>query len=344
MRTPSPPEKIAVGVIGAGWWGPKLIRTFSRLPGSRVKTVADLGAERLRLVAAQYPGTAVTTDYREILRDPDIRAVCVATPMETHYAVAKDALEAGKHILLEKPMTTDAGEAAALVHMAREKGLTLLVDHIFLYSPAVSCLKKLIGAGEMGALHYTESTRINLGPPTARFNVLWDLGPHDISIALFLFGESPERVSAHGSRFRHPRLEDVTALRLFFPGGRFATIHVSWLGSAKTRITRLFCGVRSAVYDEAAAQKVIVYGRGADTRLSWGACSTLDHSYGPDATLAPPIEDAEPLMNEGRDFLECIATGREPVSSGRLGARVVAIIEAAGESMRRGGEVVPVAG
>ena len=342
MTSRSYPEQVTLGVIGCGLWGPKLVRTFTHLPGARVKVISDLRSDRLELIKQHYPEIMVATDYRAILADSEIDAVCVATPPESHYAIARDVLESGKHLLLEKPMTTRPGEARELFHLAEKKGLTLLVDHIFLYNPAVAALKKMIEIGEFGELYYLDFSRINLGPPDAALNVLWDLAPHDISICLHLFGEVPESVSAHGNRYRLERLEDVVTLRLFFPSGRFALVHVSWLSSNKTRLIRIFGAEKSAVYDDSLAEgKVRVFGRGKDTRLSGGA-APLDHSYGPDMVTVPALDTTEPLYNEGLDFLECLSMGKEPVSSGHLGCLVVCVLKAAGRSITQMGKAVKI--
>lgn len=343
MDSPASTKVVTCAIIGCGWWGPRLVRTFHRLPGARVKTVADLREERLRLLTQTYPEISVTLDYKEILLDPEIDAVCVATPIESHYTIARDVLDAGKHLLLEKPMATSRRESAALQQSAMEKRLTLLVDHIFLYDPAVVFLKQFIGAGEMGNVYYLDSSRINLAPPDATVNVLWDLAPHDISICLRLFGEIPERVAAQGMRYQHARLEDAASLYLYFPGGKLARIHVSWLSSCKTRVMRIFGSGKSAFYDGASARdRMQIFGPGKDTRLAQGDATPLQHSYGPDTVTVPPLQDTEPLYNEGLDFLKCMTTGSEPISSGRTGHLVVCILEAASASMKRMGGMVKV--
>ncbi|MCX6355712.1 MAG: Gfo/Idh/MocA family oxidoreductase [Candidatus Aureabacteria bacterium] len=343
MDSPETSKVVTCAIIGCGWWGPRLIRTFHRLPGARVKTVADLKEERLNLITETYPEIAVTRDYTQILLDPEIDAVCVATPTESHYAIARDVLNAGKHLLLEKPMTVSRRESAALQQSALEKRLTLLVDHIFLYDPAVAFLKQCIGAGEMGNLYYVDSARINLPPPDATVNVLWDLAPHDISICLHLFGELPQCVAAQGMRYRHTQLEDAASLYLYFPGGKLARIHVSWLSSCKTRVMRIFGSEKSAFYDGGSPKdRVQIFGPGKDTRLAPGGATPLQHSYGPDTVTIPPLPDTEPLYAEGLDFLECVSTGKEPVSSGRTGHLVVSILEAASVSMKRMGGMVKV--
>ncbi|MEJ2744953.1 MAG: Gfo/Idh/MocA family oxidoreductase, partial [bacterium] len=238
MTSPSGAKPPTLAVIGCGWWGPKLVRVFNQISEDCIKTVADLSDERLTLIKRRYPKIHTTADYRELLADPEIHGVCVATPMETHYAIAREVLLSGKHLLLEKPMTTDARQAEELLRLAEEKGLTLLVDHIFLYTPAINHLRSLLQSGKMGQLYYSESTRINLAPPHATHNVVWDLAPHDVSICLYLFGETPHKVVCHAERYRHPSLEDAASLHLFFPSGKRAEIHASWLGSCKTREMR----------------------------------------------------------------------------------------------------------
>ena len=337
-------KKVTVGVIGCGWWGPKLVRCFTRLRGARVKTVADLDPDRLGLVAQRYPEINVTDDYGDILDDPEVDAVCVATPIETHYSIAMDVLEAGKHALIEKPMATRHREAKDMLLSARAKGLTLLIDHTFLYNPAVTVLQKMIAAGKLGDILYLESARINPGPPHARINVLWDLAPHDISICLHLFDEIPESVTAFGKRYQREHLEDVVYLTMYFPSGRFAQIHLSWLSSYKTRLMRIYGSEKTAVYNDAAPEKKItVCSSGADTRLlPRGKKAPLEHSYGRSAISTPAIPKTEPLRNVCRDLWRCVSTGTKPRVSEEIGYHVVCILEAAGDSMKREGKRVAV--
>jgi predicted dehydrogenase len=239
-------------------------------------------------------------------------------------------------------MTTETRQAEELLRISQDRGLTLLVDHIFLYTSAIKHLESLIRSGQMGQLHYAESTRINLAPPHATHNVVWDLAPHDVSICLYLFNEMPDKVICHAKRYRHPSLEDVASIHLFFPSEKWAHIHVSWLGSRKTREMRVFCAEKSAFYDDTAEDKIRIFGKGMDTRLAHGAAAPLLHSYGPDSTETPVLDRTEPLRNEASDFLECLTTGKQQSSSGCIGHSVICILEAAAESMNQMGKMVEV--
>ena len=235
-RTPRPglETPVRVGVIGCGYWGPQLIRNFSELPEAQLVAVADRRPSRLDYVRSRYDRVLALPDHQELLAS-DVEAVVVATPIHTHHAVAREALLAGKHVLVEKPLAASVEEAQDLLNLAAERDLTLMVGHTFLYNPAVAELRRMVRSGELGRVHYVDGARLNLGQFHPLVNVLWDLAPHDISILVDILGEAPVSVSARGSSCVQPGVHDVAYLTLTFPNGVLAQMHVSWLDPAKVR-------------------------------------------------------------------------------------------------------------
>jgi len=265
-----------VGVIGCGYWGPNLIRNFNGLPGAEVATIADLDPDRLEKVGLLYPSTRKTTDHREIIDDPDIGAVVVATPMSSHFALGMEAIEAGKHVFIEKPMATNSEDCRRLIAAAAERGRTLMVGHTFVYSPPVRMIKDLIDRGELGEIYYANFTRVNLGIFQQDANVLWDLAPHDVAMLSFLFGADPVAVSATGHCYVQKELgvEDVAFLNLEYPGGRLVNIHVSWLDPNKIRRATFVGSRKMLVYDDVSGQEAAPLRRlrGIPVALPVGRC------------------------------------------------------------------------
>jgi predicted dehydrogenase len=330
------PGPVRVGAVGCGYWGPNVIRNLDAVPGFELCCVCDADPERLRPIAARYPAARSATRVEEILDDPAIEAVYLATPVSTHYALVKRALEQGKHVLVEKPLATRVDEAEELAEMAYARDLTLMVGHTFVFSPPVRKVKQLIDAGLIGPIYYVETTRVNLGLFQKDVSVLWDLGPHDLSILMYWLGEVPLQVSARGRSYLGEALEDVAFLTLEFPSGILAQLQISWLAPSKLRRTSIVGRQRMIVYDDLEpVEKVKVFDRGVDRQpASFGE---FQLTYRSGDILSPRLDTTEPLYIECAHFLECIETGLVPDTSPRSGVDVVRVIQAAERSLRLGG-------
>lgn len=339
-RMPSAQDTLAVAVVGCGYWGPNLIRNFSSAPGCRVARVCDADAARLDKARALCPSALPTSSFDEVLADPGIDAVAIATPVRSHAPLARAALEAGKHVLVEKPLAFSAAEADALVRLADECGLTLMVDHTFLYSPAVNKIRELVTSGELGELYFIDSVRINLGLFQNDVNVLWDLAPHDLSIVDYLLGREPRSLSAIGASHTASEQEDVAYLNLDFGGGLIATFHVNWMSPTKIRHLIVGGSRKSLVYNQLdPAEPIKVYDRGFEVQDAESRRGALV-SYRLGDVWSPHLAQTEPLSAMAQHFVECVRTGQAARSDGRAGARVVRVLEAAQRSIRaQGGRI-----
>lgn len=325
---------VRVGVIGAGYWGPNLVRNFSEAPGGQVVAVADLSAERLSAIADRFPAVRTTTDHRELFADPDIDAVCIVTPISTHRPLAEEAFAAGKHVFVEKPLAGSVADAEAIALAAQRAGKILMVGHTFVYNPAVILVRELLERHELGTVQYIDSQRVNLGLHQFDFNVLWDLGPHDVSITLYWLAEEPEWVQCIGGCYVQPGIEDVVFLTMGFPSGAIAHAHLSWLAPSKLRTMTVIGSEKMAVYDDShPAEKVKIYDHGV-RELSG---EELRRSYRAGDIHSPRVPVTEALQLEVRHFIECIAEGKLPRSDGEAGVRVVRVLEAGMRSLRSGG-------
>jgi predicted dehydrogenase len=333
---------IGIAVIGCGYWGPNLIRNFSTTPGARVSAVCDLNAERLRKVQEQNPGLHTTPDYAALLVRTDVDAVAIATPVSSHFPLAKQALEAGKHVLVEKPMTATVAQAEELVALAAKKGLVLMVDHTFAYTSAVRKIKELVVGGDLGELLYYDSVRINLGLFQHDVNVLWDLAVHDLAIMDFALGQEPVAVSATGLAHLPGQHEDVAYLTCFFESNLIAHFHLNWLSPLKIRRTIIGGDRKSVVYDDLEpSEKLRIYDRGAtlNEKTPESVHRTLvDYRMGD--MWAPHLGQGEALRAESTHFIECIMQKRTPITDGQAGLRVVRILEAANQSLAQRGAPV----
>lgn len=330
-------KTISVGVVGCGYWGPKLIRNFQSIPGSDVHIVADLRPERLEHIKGLYPTVRTTTDYRALLEAP-VEAVAIATPVSTHFQMAKEALLHRKHVLVEKPLTRTSAEAEELIRLAQEQGRVLMVGHTFEYNPAVEYLKDFIAKGHLGRVYYINATRVNLGIFQKDINVIWDLAPHDISILLYVLGKKPHQVSARGAAYVQANIEDVAYVTLNFPDGVMADIRVSWLDPCKIRRITVVGSKKMVVYDDVEpTEKIRIYDKGVDAPPYSDTLEEFRLSYRYGDITTPAISDAEPLEIECRHFLDCIRYGRVPRSDGVVGAQVVKILEGAQRSLLDGG-------
>ncbi|MDO8562477.1 MAG: Gfo/Idh/MocA family oxidoreductase [Candidatus Limnocylindria bacterium] len=330
----SPERDLRVAVIGAGYWGPNLIRNFSEAPGGDIVAVADLSADRLAAIRKRFPAVRTVTDHRLLFADPTIDAVCLATPISTHRPLAEEAFAAGKHVFVEKPLAGTVADAEAIVRAASRAGRTLMVGHTFVYNPAVVAVRALLAAGELGPVQYIASQRVNLGLHQFDFNVLWDLGPHDVSIVLYWLGEEPEWVQCTGGCFIQPGIEDVAFLTMGFPSGAIAHAHLSWLAPSKLRTMTVIGARKMAVYDDVqAVEKVKVYDHGVDSLSP----DELRRSYRAGDIHSPRVPVTEALQVEVRHFIDCIRTGAVPRSDGPAGLRVVRALDAGTRSLRAGG-------
>lgn len=331
---------VNIGIIGAGYWGPNLIRNFSSLENCRVKYVADLRDGRLEFVKQNYPEIKTTNDYNIILEDKDILVVVIATPVTTHFKLGVEAFNANKHLYIEKPFTATAEEAQKLVRLAREKGKILMVGHLFEYHPAVNKVKEILDSGKIGEIFYIDAARINMGPPESEVNVIWDLAPHDLSIILYLLGETPITVRCIGSNFRKDQWNDLiqaSYITLGFKNNKFAQIHNSWLSPNKTRRMEIFGSKGVILYDEMRENKITIFDEGIDLRKSGGAKTSINLTYGIGKIEYPEIHAGEPLKIECEHFINCIETGKSPRSDGIDGMNVVKIIEKANLSITNNG-------
>lgn len=330
---------LCVAVVGCGYWGPNLIRNFSQMPGVRMKTAVDLNKERLRHIGQLYHGVHTTSAFDDVLADPEIDAILVATPVSTHHVLAKRALLAGKHVLVEKPMAASVAEAEELNVIADDRGLILMAGHTFLYTAAVNKMKDLISSGELGHIYYISTTRVNLGLFQEDINVVWDLAPHDVSILNYVLGAEPETVSAQGQAYIQSGIEDVAFLHLRYPGDIVAHTHVSWLNPDKIRRITVVGSKKMLVYDDVSTtEKIRVYDKGVTVQPHYDTFGEFQLSYRFGDIYTPRLDDNEPLKNECQHFVQCIQKRETPRSDGHSGLAVVRVMERACESIRKSGE------
>jgi len=326
--------EIVVGVIGCGYWGPNLIRNFNALPDCRVKWACDQDQPRLDRVTNLFPEVCCTRDAEQLIQDPDVDAVVVATPVSTHFELARRGLAAGKHVFIEKPMARTSEECSQLIALADAEGLALMVGHTFVYNAAVRQMKEIIDSGEIGRVLYIGAQRLNLGLFQRDINVAWDLAPHDISIILYLLGERPETVTCQGQSHVANGVEDVTNMSLLFPSGVFATIQSSWLDPNKVRRMTVVGESKMIVYDDTEPlEKLRIYDKRVEAPSRYDTFGDFFYSYHYGGVYSPYIEQKEPLRLESQRFLNMIRTGEASESHGRDGLEVVRILEAASRSL-----------
>jgi predicted dehydrogenase len=332
---------INVSVIGLGYWGPNLARNFNAFSGTRLHSLCDRDEGRLAAAGANYPTAKTCEDFIEVLSDDKVDAVAVATPVHTHYELAKAALNAGKHVLVEKPLTDSVETAKELVRLAKEKGLILMVDHIFVYSSPIRKMKEILDSGELGDLFFVDSIRINLGLFQHDVNVVWDLAPHDLSIVDYLIGRLPKSISAFGSTHAGGGIEDVAYLNLDFGNGLIANFHVNWLSPVKIRHMLIGASKKSILYNDLdASEPVKVYDRGISVNGDPEAQQGLMIGYRSGDVLSPHFARREPLQLMVEHFAECVKCGQKPLTSGEEGLRVVRILDAAQRSIKaQGGRI-----
>ncbi|HXR35479.1 MAG TPA: Gfo/Idh/MocA family oxidoreductase [Candidatus Binataceae bacterium] len=337
------PRLRGIAVIGLGYWGPNWVRNLYQMQCAQRLVCCDFSRQRLEHIKALYPAVETTSQTDDVLRDPDIEAVIIATPVSTHFDIARRALMAGKSALIEKPLATSACEASQLVALARERELTLMVGHTFEYSAPVLKIREIIQSGELGDIFYVSSVRANLGLFQRDVNVTWDLATHDISIILMLLGRMPLEVSCHGQSHYRKEVEDVAMLTLRFPNNVIAFVHVSWLDPNKIRRATIVGSRKMLVYDDTALQeKIRVYDKGVTMSPYYDTYGDFQMSYRYGDVHIPRIEEPEPLKVECEHFVDCIAKGASPRTDGQNGLRVVSVLEASERSLRNGGRFMPV--
>lgn len=319
--------ELRFGVIGWGYWGPKIARNLDNLPHAAVTMVADMDMHRLASLAVEQPQVRGTAQVEEVFRS-EVDGVVVATPVGTHYRLAKAALLHGKHVLVEKPLTANVAEAEELVALAQKQQRILMVGHTFEYSPAVNELRKLVQTGDLGNIYCIEAERLNLGLYRNDINVIWDLAPHDISILLYLLGEKPCQVKVQSHGHLQPRIHDIAHLDLSYTNGMTAHIHVSWLHPCKVRRVTIIGDAKMAVYDDTnPAEMLKIYNKGADVH----ADPVVSYRHG--AVTIPHIDWIEPLRLECEDFVHAIRTGTQPRAHGEVGLEVVRVLAMAQETL-----------
>lgn len=333
---------IKVGVVGCGYWGPNLVRNFIQISDSKVKYGCDLDEEKLKRTKSLYPDVEITKNYKELLDDSEVDAIAIATTVHTHFELAKKAIEAGKHIFVEKPLAQNGGEARELINLAHKRDRVLMVGHTFLYTAAVNKLKELIDSDELGDILYISSQRRNLGLFQEDINVVWDLAPHDVSIILYLLDEGIDKkeceIIATGQSHFVSDNEDVAFITLSFSDKVTVNLHLSWLDPLKVRNMTVIGTKKMVVYDDIEAlEKIKIYDKGVlvpDAHESFGEFQ-LSYRYG-DITI-PRLRQEEPLKVELEHFLDCINNGEKPRSDGENGYQVVKIVEKINESLKNGG-------
>ena len=329
-----------LAIIGLGYWGPNILRNFNSLNTCEVKYVVDRRAELFPKFQELYKNVRFVEDYNIALEDDELDAVVIATPVFSHFELAKNALSNGKHVLVEKPMTSTSVQADELISIAEEKGLTLMVDHTFLYTGAVMKVKDLVDSGELGDLKYFDSTRINLGLFQADINVLWDLAPHDISILNFIFKEKPISVQATGASHTDNGLENIAYLTVNFESGMIAHFNCSWTSPVKVRQTLIGGSKKMALYnDMEPSEKIKVYDFGYEVKTN-DEKNKIIADYRTGDILVPKLDSTEALLGVAKDFVNSIQTGTKPKSDAHLGREVVRILEASQESLRLKGTEV----
>jgi predicted dehydrogenase len=332
---------INVAVIGCGYWGPNLVRNFHEVPDAQVAIVCDTDRNRLDFIKKRYPSLKVTKDARTIFDDPEIDAVCIATPVVSHFELAHQALLHDKHVLVEKPMTRHIHEAEELIKVAEERKRVLMVGHTFEYHGAVRKIKEIVEKGELGKVFYVDSSRLNTELFRGDINVLWDLAPHDISILLFVLEKKPIALRAEGRCYIREGIEEVAFLTIYFPQNIVAHIHVSWLAPLKFRRTVIVGSKKMILYDDLDySDKVKVYDKGVEVVEDVNSLLGRQLLFRTGDVSVPRLDQTEPLRRECTHFIQCVREGRRPQTDGRVGLEVVKVLDAAQRSMEERGAYI----
>lgn len=327
---------VRTAVVGLGYWGPNLARNLQDLSAAELVAMCDSREEVLQAAGARYPHTRLSRDFEEIIDDPDIEAVVLATPVSTHYALATAALDARKHVFVEKPLAASSSEALDLIDRAASHGLTLMPGHTFLYSPPVNMVRDLINSGELGDIHFISTSRVNLGLHQADVSVTWDLAPHDFSILRYWLGELPAQVMALSKGCVLPNVADVAFINLCFPSGTIVHVEIAWLAPSKLRRTAVVGSLKMIVYDDMSPEPVRVFDAGVLPRDP-ATFGEYQLTYRTGDIVSPHVDVAEPLSLEMADFCSAIRSGSEPRSSAAIGLDVIRMIEAVHTSLSAGG-------
>lgn len=345
---------IRIGLVGLGYWGPNLARVIAASEGGELAALCDTDAARLARFGRLYPTAKAIPDADGLFGDGAIDAVVLATPVDTHYSLARAALEGHKHVLVEKPLAQTSTEGADLIQLAESRGLVLMTGHVFLYNAAVRKIREYIAAGELGEIYYLYSQRLNFGQVRPDVNALWNFAPHDLSIFSAWLGTGPQRVIARGYSYLQPGIEDVVFMTLDYPGGIGANVHISWLDPHKVRLMTVVGSDKMVVYDDVSAEaKIRLYDKGVTRRLikehpadavlgRFETFAEFQLLLRAGDVLIPKLEFSEPLQVEIEDFVAAITTGRRPVSDGQVGLDVVRALEAAERSLASAGSPVAI--
>ena len=332
-----------IAIAGCGYWGPNLLRNFNALADCNVKYACDTDEDRLTHMQSLYPQVQTTTDFDRLVTDYDIDAVVIATPVSFHFEMARQCLQAGKHAFIEKPMAKSVSECKELIEIAGSKGLTIMVGHTFIYSQPVMKIKEIINSGDLGEILYISARRLNLGLFQKDINVAWDLAPHDISIILYTMQDIPVSVNCQGKAHVNPNIEDVTNMTLSFSNGGFATIQSSWLDPNKVREMTFVGSKKMLVYDDTEPnEKIKIYDKRVEAPPHYDTFAEFHYSYHYGDMYSPYLKQIEPLKVEAEHFLNCIRHGNRPESCGQKALKVVQILEAASESIKRDGAKVEI--
>lgn len=333
-------QGLSLAVVGCGHWGPNHIRSFSALQGIRVAWAVDKSPQRRAHVSSLYERTSVTGDLDDVLGDPAVDAVVVATPTGSHYEIAIAAIQAGKHVLCEKPLGMTSAECEALVATAKSSGVVLMVGHVFLFNGGILKLKELMRFGDLGGIHYASAVRTNLGPIREDINAAYDLASHDVSIFNFLFDSSPISVSACGHAYLKPGIEDVVFITLTYPNDIIVAVEASWLNPKKVRQITLVGDKKMATWDDLSSMPVSIYDKGVAREPYYDSYGEFHLLTREGDVAIPRIQLDEPLKRQAKFFIDAIGHGSASVCSGEHGLAVVRVLEAIGESMRQGGAQV----
>ncbi len=330
-------DSLTAAVVGAGNWGKNLVRNFATMPRSRIKYVCDLNKDLLATIGRQFPTVKTTCDLSDVISDPEVQAVVIATKAASHYSIARQCLEAGKHLYVEKPLSLNTRDSVDLVNLAERKGLKLMVGHLLEYHPAVLKIKELIDTGELGDVYYIYTQRVNLGVVRQDENAWWSLAPHDISVICFWLGQEPVRVSAHGQKILQKRIEDVVFALLEFGDGRIAHIHVSWLDPHKIRKMTAVGSRKMAVFDDMdASEKIRLYDKGASVKQNFESYAEIISLRTGDIVI-PHVDSTEPLRLECQHFIQAVLDDKPVRSDGPDGLRTVRVLQAGQRSLENGG-------
>jgi predicted dehydrogenase len=335
---------INVGVIGYGYWGPNLVRNLFEVEETQVTAVSDMRQDRLDVVKSRYPSIEVSTDYLDLLNNPKIDAIAIATPVHTHFELCLQALQSGKHVLVEKPMASSSEEVMILIDEAEKRKLTLMVDHTFVYTGAVRKIKAIADSGKLGDILYFDSTRVNLGLFQRDVDVIWDLAVHDLAIMDYILPSSPVAVAATGINHVFRGTENLAYITMFFEENLIAHVNVNWLSPVKVRRTLVGGSKQMIVYDDMEpSEKVKVYDKGITVSDAPDSLYKALVGYRSGDMFAPQLDVSEALKVEIRHFAECIRTGAEPITGGQTGLRIVRILESASLSMKQRGKLIHLA-